>query len=100
LNTRWSSVLGVDPQWIYVDLGSAKSVSRVVLNWEAAYASAFKIQVSNDANAWTDVWSTTNGGGGTQNLTFPATSTRYVRIYGTQRGTTWGYSLFDFEVYN
>ena len=24
---------------------------------------------------------------------------RYVRINGTARGTAWGYSLFEFEVY-
>src|SRR5829696_1393217 len=34
--TRWSSAFA-DPQWIRVDLGSARAVSRVVLRWEAAY---------------------------------------------------------------
>jgi len=24
---------------------------------------------------------------------------RYVRIYTTQRGTAWGYSLWEFEIY-
>jgi len=26
-------------------------------------------------------------------------SGRYIRIYGTARTTTWGYSIFEFEVY-
>ena len=97
--TRWGSVLGVDPQWIYVDLGSTQTVRRVVLNWEAAYARAFQIQVSTNGTTWTTVWSTTSGGGGYQNITFPAASARYVRMYGTARGTSWGYSLWDFEVW-
>ena len=35
-NTRWSSQYS-DPQWIAVDLGSRHVISRVVLEWEAAF---------------------------------------------------------------
>ena len=41
--TRWSSAYA-DPQWIYVDLGQTASVTRVVLQWETAYGTAFQIQ--------------------------------------------------------
>lgn len=97
-STRWSSNFN-DPQWIYVDLGSVKTINEVWLNWESAYAKAFKIQVSNDTSNWMDVFSTTSGTGGTQVIKINATDARYVRMYGTQRGTQWGYSLWDFEVY-
>jgi beta-glucosidase len=96
--SRWSSLF-TDPQWIYVDLGSSQSINRVKLNWETAYGKSYKIQVSNDASAWTDVYSTTASDGGIDDITFTATSARYVRMYGTQRNTQWGYSLFEFEVY-
>src|SRR5262249_43698309 len=43
--TRWSSVF-TDPQWLQVDLGGTATVDRVVLSWEAAYATAYQIQVS------------------------------------------------------
>ena len=95
--TRWSTAWS-DPQWIYVDLGSNYSVNRVVLNWEAAYATAYKIQVSTDATNWTDVYSTTTSTGGVQSINVSGTG-RYVRMYGTARGTTYGYSLWEFEVY-
>src|SRR5690606_27114469 len=63
--TRWSSAFS-DPQWIQVDLGSAVQVCRVVLMWEAAYASAFQIQTSTASGGpWTTVFSTTSGSGGT-----------------------------------
>jgi len=39
--TRWSSAFS-DPQWLEVDLGATASVSQVVLEWEAAYATAFQ----------------------------------------------------------
>ncbi|MFE7169910.1 beta-1,3-glucanase family protein [Streptomyces sp. NPDC057616] len=95
--TRWSSAFA-DPQWIRIDLGSVQQLSRVTLNWEAAYATAFQIQTSNDANTWTTVHSTTTATGGTQNLTVSG-SGRYVRLYGTARATPYGYSLWEFQIY-
>lgn len=96
--TRWGSQYS-DPQWIYVDLGSSRNISKVVLNWEGAYASSYKVQTSNDATNWTDKYSTTTGNGGIDTITFATTSARYVRMYGTARGTVYGYSLWEFEVY-
>ncbi|WP_354644507.1 family 20 glycosylhydrolase [Kitasatospora camelliae] len=96
--TRWSSTYS-DPQWLQVDLGSTRTVGRVVLRWEAAYGRAFQIQLSDDAVTWRTVYSTTTGTGGTQDLTGLTGSGRYIRLYATQRGTTYGYSLYEFEVY-
>nr|WP_296069761.1 ThuA domain-containing protein [uncultured Actinoplanes sp.] len=96
--TRWSSAFA-DPQWIRVDLGATAMISRVRLLWEAAYGSAYQIQTSNDGNAWTTVRSVTGGNGGEDDNTGLSAQGRYVRIYGTTRGTPWGYSLYNFEVY-
>ncbi|MEV6966246.1 discoidin domain-containing protein [Hamadaea sp. NPDC051192] len=95
--TRWSSAFS-DPQWIQVDLGATATVSQVVLQWEAAYATAFQLQVSADATTWTTVYSTSSGTGGTQTLAVSGTG-RYVRMYGTARATAYGYSLWEFQVY-
>ncbi|WP_084369682.1 discoidin domain-containing protein, partial [Microbispora sp. ATCC PTA-5024] len=95
--TRWSSAFS-DPQWLQVDLGATHTISRVALNWEAAYGRAFQIQTSGDGTTWTTVYSTTSGTGGNQNLTVSG-SGRYVRVYGTQRATAYGYSLYEFQVY-
>jgi hypothetical protein len=95
--TRWSSAFS-DPQWIQVDLGSSASISQVVLNWEAAYGKAFQLQTSADGTNWTTIYSTTTGTGGVQTLAVTGTG-RYVRMNGTARGTTFGYSLWEFQVY-
>jgi beta-glucosidase len=95
--TRWSSAAS-DPQWLQVDLGATASISQVSLQWETASAKAFQIQVSTDATNWTSVYSTTTGAGGTQTLDVNGTG-RYVRLYGTQRNTGYGYSLWEFQVY-
>jgi len=95
--TRWSSAYS-DPQWLQVDLGASHTVTGIDLNWETAYATAFKIQTSNDATTWTTIYSTTSSTGGVQNLTVSG-SGRYVRMLGTARATGYGYSLWEFQVY-
>jgi fibronectin type 3 domain-containing protein len=97
LNTRWSSAWS-DPQWLQVDLGATHTINKVVLYWEAAYAKAFQIQTSPDGTNWTTIYSTTTGTGGTQTLNISGTG-RYVRMYGTQRATGYGYSLWEFQVF-
>jgi len=96
--TRWSSAFS-DPQWLEVDLGSSQAICGVTLNWEAAYATAFQIQVSADNTNWTTIYSTTTGTGGTQNLTGLSGTGRYIRMYGTARATPYGYSLWELQVY-
>ena len=95
--TRWSSQFS-DPQWIQVDLGQTAAIDQVVLSWEAAYATAFRVETSTDGTAWTQIYATTAGTGGTQTLTVNG-SGRYVRVYGTARATGWGYSLWEFQVF-
>jgi len=98
MGTRWSSAWS-DPQWMQIDLGSVQTLSRVKLDWEAAYATAYQIQVSNGANGpWTTVYNNVFGFGGTEDFAVTG-SGRYVRMYGTTRGTGYGYSLWEFEVY-
>src|SRR5215475_2487791 len=95
--TRWSSAF-TNNEWIYVDLGSTATISRVVLNWETAYGSGYQIQVSNNATTWTTIFTTTTGNGGADDLTVSG-SGRYVRMLGTARATQYGYSLFEFQVF-
>ncbi|NUW33095.1 discoidin domain-containing protein [Nonomuraea sp. SMC257] len=96
--TRWASAEGSDPQWIRVDLGDPATISRVRLSWEAAYARAYRVEVSADGATWTTLSSTSAGDGGVDDLTVTG-SGRYVRVYGTARATSYGYSLWELEVY-
>ena len=98
-STRWASESGLDPQWIYVDLQDEYSLDRVVIHWEAAYAIQYQIQVSSDENNWTTVYTETNGNGGEDVISFSTQTAQFVRILGTQRGTSYGYSIYEFEVY-
>ncbi|MFZ3468433.1 discoidin domain-containing protein [Streptomyces sp. 4.24] len=95
--TRWSSQFS-DPQWIQVDLGAPAQLSQVVLRWEAAAAKAYRVELSTDGTNWSTAYSTANATGGVQTHDITGTA-RYVRVYGTQRTTGYGYSLWEFQVY-
>ncbi|NII04888.1 beta-1,3-glucanase family protein [Luteibacter anthropi] len=105
--TRWASEQDSDPAktdaaWFEVDLGAVQTFDHVVIKWEAAYGADYKIQVSNDKDTgFTDVLENSTGTGGTDDLSFPhPVSGRYVRMQGVKRGTNYGYSMYEFEVFN
>jgi hypothetical protein len=97
--TRWASTEGVDPQWIRVDLGQPATIRRVKLNWEAAYAKVYRIEVSDNGTDFRTVKEVADGNGAVDDLTGLTAHGRYVRLVGTQRGTSYGYSLWELEVY-
>jgi hypothetical protein len=98
LVTRWASSKK-DPEWLKVDLGSEQTIGLVVLTWESAYGKKYEIETSVDDKNWISSYSVTNGNGGIDILLFSEVIARYVRMYGTTRGTDYGYSLWEFEVY-
>ncbi|WP_188113585.1 GDSL-type esterase/lipase family protein [Nocardioides humilatus] len=98
--TRWASYYWRDNEWLKVDLGSKRTIRRLELNWEYAYARGYRIEVSTDGSTWRTVWSTINADGGHDTVRFVPTAARYVRLVGAKRGTRYGISLYDLEVYN
>jgi hypothetical protein len=98
LNTRWSSQFS-DPQYIIIDLQSVQTFNQIWLSWETAYAKEYEVQISDDKTNWTTISHVTNGNGGTEKISVNA-SARYVRIYGLQRATQYGYSLYEIDIYN
>ncbi|HET6353829.1 discoidin domain-containing protein [Streptomyces sp.] len=96
--TRWAGAASV-PEWLQVDLGKVHTIGRVKLSWEAAYANAYKIQVSDDGSTWTPIYTTTTGNGGVDNLTDLNSSGRYIRVLATQQVLDWAPSPWEFEVY-
>ncbi|MFE0529978.1 discoidin domain-containing protein [Micromonospora parva] len=99
--TRWASQ-AEDDQWIQVDLGAAVDFDRVTIVWEQAYALDYRVQVSADGNAWTDVKAVSNdtplGSRATQVETFPSQTAQHLRIQTGARATSWGVSMWALSV--
>jgi hypothetical protein len=84
--TAWGSLENpVNPQWLYVDLGAAKPVDSVTIDWSYSYASEYQIQTSADAASWSTAATVTLTAEATRTTTFAARTARYVRIYVTKR---------------
>jgi len=96
--TRWSSEF-TDDEWIYIDFVRPRIFDTVRLNWETAYGRQYEIQISDDAARWTTIFTETDGDGGIDVIYTGTQTSRYVRMRGMLRGTPWGYSLWEFEVY-
>lgn len=99
--SRWASSFANATEWIYVDLGSNYNLNRVVLKWEAAFATQYKVQLSTD-NVFTEnetINTQTASDGGTDDLTVSGTG-RYLRILCTTKALApYGYSLYEIEAY-
>lgn len=72
------------------------------MNWEAAYGKEYLVQTSNTNNNsdWKTIFTQTNGSGGFEKMSILQEDARFLRILGIKRGTQWGYSLFEIEVFN
>ena len=98
VSTRWWAK-STSTQWLKIDLGAAKTVSKVALRWHSYYANSYQIQVSTDNSTWTTVFSNTYGAGGMETRTFTARSVRYIRIYCQTASSSNGYSIYELEAY-
>ncbi|MFC4305286.1 polysaccharide lyase family 8 super-sandwich domain-containing protein [Cohnella boryungensis] len=93
--SRWESSVG-NVQWLQVDLGSPKGFGAIELNWQQ-YATEYVVQGSMDGNAWTTLYTETNGSGGKVWIEFGEVQKyRYVRLSGTK--ATAAYSIYEFRV--
>lgn len=111
--SRWESTHGVDPQLWQVDLGQAQTFNTISIIWEGAYGKTFDIIAGNTVGddgfltdgevIYTVEGQVLAGFPYTQVIELPNTrpyNYRYVQFKGRERGTGYGYSFFEFGVYN
>jgi hypothetical protein len=107
-NSYWESANNAFPQWVQVDLGSAQSASRVVLQLPAGWGArdeTLSLTGSTDGSSFTTLkssasYSFTPSANNTVTLTFTATTQRYFRVNVTAN-TGWPAGQFsEFQVWN
>ena len=96
--SRWETAAS-DPHWICVDFGERKKFNTVQLVHEGAYIKTYDIQISDDGTNFTTIKHVSETLAGfpyeqTIELNFDYAA-QYMRSYGTERGTGWGYSLWE-----
>lgn len=104
-DTRWASV-DSDPQWLIVDFGQRRVFNTVKLDHEGAWIKTFDIAISDDGinfvpiKSIVDQTATLINNHFSQEIYLGADYTaQYVKMDGKARGTGYGYSLWEFEVY-
>ncbi|MEU7060324.1 beta-N-acetylglucosaminidase domain-containing protein [Streptomyces sp. NPDC046197] len=97
-DTRWSSPAD-DGAWWQVELARPVRLGRVVLHWQDAHASAYRIQVSPDGRRWRTAATVRDSRGGREDLRMDQRDVRHVRVQGDGRATRYGYSLWSVEAY-
>ncbi|WP_179013041.1 DUF4855 domain-containing protein [Paenibacillus sp. 79R4] len=100
--SRWASDY-VDNTWFQVDLGAAQEFNTIRIDWEYARAKTYKLLVSDDKKTWTNVMA--NDGvitaqDGKETVQFSPVTARYIKFQGVDRNTDYGYSFYEFGVYN
>ncbi len=99
LSTRWSSA-PADTAWVVIDLQKAYKIGRIVLEWEASFASRYLVLTSRNGRDWKTLHEASAGDGDTDELTFQPASARYIKILGTERANQkWGYSLYEVKIF-
>lgn len=98
-STRWGSN-ATDTEWLYVDLGQLYSVNEVVVDWTpGAYATQYRIEVSENGEEWNGVATIRDALPGLNVTPLDSEVARYVRISGEARNDKWGISLTELAVY-
>ncbi|MFF2776896.1 beta-N-acetylglucosaminidase domain-containing protein [Streptomyces sp. NPDC058052] len=96
--TRWSSP-AEDGAWFQLELAEPARIGQVVLHWQDAHASRYRVQVSADGRNWRTAATVTDGRGGRESVRMDAADTRFLRVQGEKRATPYGYSLWSVETY-
>ena len=125
LGTRWESKASDgDNQWFYVDLEKGTIIDHLKIVWEGAYGKHYKIHVADEitaemalkltdddktndfATGWTEIAEinkTLSGFPASETIAVSTTdvvTARYVAVELIERGLPYGFSFYEFGVYD
>lgn len=125
LGTRWESKASDgDNQWFYVDLEKETIIDHLKIVWEGAYGKHYKIHVADEitaemalkltdddktndfATGWTEIAEinkTLSGFPASETIAVSTTdvvTARYVAVELIERGSLYGFSFWEFGVYD
>ncbi len=100
-STRWASQRN-DNQYMIVDLGEVMTIDTIKIFWESARAKSYSIDVAKDDKVFETLETFTDMPADSLNdvITFEPIEARYIKMQGIKTETKYGYSIYEFEVYN
>jgi hypothetical protein len=94
LETRWRSGSVAPDQWLLIDFTRPREYGGLVIDWDADdYATAYEIEVSNDGESWSPVYSCTAGNGGRDYVYIHDGESRLIRMVLRQSSRGQGYGV-------
>ncbi|MDN4613348.1 discoidin domain-containing protein [Leifsonia sp. F6_8S_P_1B] len=107
--TKWSSARPAttatppytNQNWLQVDLGSVRSVSQAVVEWETSNSTDYRIEGSVNGTDWGLLSHVQNTGTANHRrdiADFASAEVRFVRVIGSP-ATKYGLNIWEFELY-
>lgn len=102
LATRWSSAYSA-PQRITIELKKEIAIDKIKLHWEAAFATKYRILISQDGEGWTPAHFFFRMGekkdARVDTCDMKDMKAKHIMVELTERvNDEWGFSLFEIEV--
>jgi hypothetical protein len=98
--TVWTSGNGGAGEWLQADLGTARPVNDVLVQWGQSYSPDYTVRLSSDGQTFTTVGhSGAPGSGGSSRTRFATATARYVRLLlnGYAPGAT-SFDVAEFQI--
>lgn len=87
------------PQWVLLDLLKHREFGGLVIDWDPeAYATRYRVEVSDDAKAWIAAYANTTGSGRRDYVYMPDAEWRYVRLALDESNGGAGYGIREIAV--
>ncbi|MDU2169465.1 discoidin domain-containing protein, partial [Clostridium celatum] len=106
--SRWASVRYAENPYVGVDLGEKTVFNEVVIEWERKNINSYEIQISDDKDSWTTIYTGTTVNNYRDVISLGNQEARYVRAVvkeydPAEEGSTISWetvSVYELEVYN
>lgn len=101
----WQADQANGPIWLQIDLGEVRhNLQELIIDWEVAKATDYRIEVSNDGSQWIEAWKS-NGPSTllTEHIKLPKPlSARFVRlaVYGFKKGNWGAVSVYEMQIFD
>ncbi len=99
LSTRWSSQYS-DDQFLEVDLRAKRQICGIHIHWEVALGRDYLILASDDKVSYDTIATIVDNTSFIDTIASLDAQARYIKMQGLRRGSPYGYSIWEFEVFS